>query len=563
MLERVFIKNFALVGSLDLRFEKGLVLLTGETGAGKSLLIGALSSLTGSRIESDLVLQRDEEAVVEATFSPPSEPLRHALSSMGIGTDGPLVIRRKLEKKGRNSAFVNGVAISLGQLKELAPGLIEINGQHQNMRLLDEKAHARILDAADEVKPSAGAVASLSEKVKKMLARYRLVLGKAGEMDARIASLEAEVAEISRVNPKEGEDEELRERRNILMNASRIIENLSSLRAAFSREEHSAVHLLKGALKNAEALSEFKPGWKAFAREIEAAKSALSEIGDEAEREAGDISFDPAELERTEERLFEIEKLKRRFGPGLGEVLSRLEASSKELQELRSMPLDREALNRELDDAFREYLSAAKKLSASRKRAAPELSRKICQALKPLAMEKARFEIAFDPRPADTPEDASEAGLEEAYFLFSANEGEPLKPLSKIASGGEMSRAALAILCSTESAGGPATVVFDEVDAGIGGRPAEKVGSYLSGLSAGKQIICITHLPQIAAFADQHIKVEKAAENGRTLVSARTLETMSGREEELARMLAGEKITESAVVHARELLKIAGSKKKR
>lgn len=562
MLERIFIRNFALVGELELEFEKGLVLLTGETGAGKSLLIGALSALLGARLDGDLILLRDEETSVEGAFSGFDSSFARDLNSMGITAGNSVTIRRKLDKKGKNSAFVNGCSVSLAQLKELAPRLLEINGQHQNVRLLDSSSHGEILDGAADIKPFAEAVAALSDRVKKAGARCRLVLGKAGEIDRRMQELLGETGEIAKIDPKEDEDEALRKRRNVLQNASKVTEDLHFIETALGQEEHSALSILKEALKKAGDLSEFESKWAALMKELDEARRTLAEIRDEAERDLSGLVFDPGELERVEERLFELEKLKRKFGPRLRDILDRFARSSEELAELRSLPLDSEAVKKELDAVFSEYIAAASALSEKRKSFAPVLSKKIENALKPLALEKARFAISFEPRQVREPQDATDKGFEDAFFIFSANEGEPMKQLSKIASGGEMSRTVLAILCSSGGSGGPDTVVFDEIDAGIGGRPAEKVGSYLSTLSKGRQIICITHLPQIAAFADQHIRVEKGVFAGRTLVSASPLRSESGRVDELARMLAGEKITESAKLHARELLKAACGKKK-
>lgn len=561
MLERLFISNFALVGELELEFEKGLILLTGETGAGKSLLMGALSSLLGARLDGDLIVLRDRETSVEGVFSGFDSSFADTLEAMGITAGSSVTIRRRLDKKGKNSAFVNGFSVTLTQLRELAPGLLEIHGQHQNVRLLDSSTHGEILDATPEIKPSAEAVAALSDRVKKACARCRLVLGKAGEIDRRIQELLSETGEIAKIAPKEDEDEDLRKKRNVLQNSSKVLEDLNLIQTALGQDGHSALSIMKDALKKAEELSEFQPKWAALAKELEEARRTLAEIRDEAERDISCFVFDPGELERVEERLFDLEKLKRKFGPKLRDVMERFARSSEELEDLKSLPLDSEAVKKELDAAFEEYLAAASSLSEKRKSFAPVLSKKIENALKPLALEKARFGVGFEHRPVREPQDATGKGLEEAFFLFSANEGEPMKPLSKIASGGEMSRTVLAVLCSSGGSGSPGTVVFDEIDSGIGGRPAEKVGSYLSSLSKGRQIICITHLPQIAAFADQHIRVEKGVLAGRTLVTASQLENEREREEELARMLAGEKITESAKLHARELMKAAGKKK--
>jgi DNA repair protein RecN (Recombination protein N) len=561
MLERLFVKNFALVGSLDLSFEKGLVLLTGETGAGKSLLIGALSSLLGSKIDSDMILLRDEETLVEGVFSGFDDAFGQTLDSMGISPGKSLTIRRKLEKKGRNTAFINGCSVPLNHLKELAPRLLEINGQHQNARLLDEASHAVILDSAKEIGPYAEKVSALSGQVKKLLGHYKLVLGKAGDVEKRIDLIKLEIAEIGKVDPKEREDEELRNKKNVLQNISKVMENLNGIQAALSQNEPSVLSLLKNITRNAEELSGFDGKWQALLKEIEGAKSTLTDIRDETEIEASNLSFDPMELEKIEERLYQIEKLKRKFGPLLQDVLDYYARVEGELRELKSLPADKEVIKRELDEAFERFQKSAGILSVKRTAFAGVLSKRIETALKPLALEKAKFKIDFYPRIIAQPEDVTEKGTEDAYFLFSANEGEPLKPLSKIASGGEISRTILAILCCADSGGAPDTVVFDEIDSGIGGRPAEKVGSYLSGLAKTRQIICITHLPQIAAFADQHIKVEKHFENGRTTVKALDLPKTEDRKEELARMLAGEKITDSAKAHAQELLRIAASKK--
>ncbi len=560
MLERLHVRNFALVGSLELEFENGLVLMTGETGAGKSLLIGALSSLLGSRMDSDLVVLRDEDAVIEGTFTNLDPSFAGALASMGIPASGQVTVRRKIEKRGRSAAFINGCAVSAGQLKELAHRLIEINGQHQSVRLLDESSHAAILDSAETVRQAAERVRELSERTRKLNDRYRLVQGKAGEIQRRLGTLREEIDEISRVAPAENEDEELGGKRKVMQNLSTVMENLSSIKALLGGEETSVLSLLKEASKKAGELSEYRPKWSALARELEATRSPLAEIRDEAEREASDMSFEPGELERIEERLYRLEKLKRKYGPLLRDVISRLESARAEMEELSSLPLDREAVRKELDESFREYLEAAADLSQKRRESAPLLGGRIESALRPLALEKARFQVGFSERKVAEPSDVSEKGLEEAYFLFSANEGEALKPLSKIASGGEMSRTVLAILTSAGAGGGPDTVVFDEIDSGIGGRPAEKVGRYLSRLARGKQIICVTHLAQIAAFADQHMVVEKLTACGRTNVAARVLQGRDAREEELARMIAGEKVTETAKAHARELLKASGEK---
>lgn len=556
MLLRLFVKNFALVKHLELNLNKNFVVLTGETGAGKSLLIGALSCLLGSKIDYSLLLKKNEECVIEGTFSLDS----CNLEQLGLPKDELLIIKRKFDENGKSLTFCNGETISLNKLRLISENLIEINGQHQGSKLLNEENHSKIIDSLKEVNPLSEEVVNLFREVKEQCKLLRLAEIKDSEIKKRIESIENDIAEIEKVNPKANEDESLKSRKKTLENRSIIIENLVSIVSKIKSNENSILSWLKEVIRNTETLSQYNPSWKELTKEIETVRTILNEIGSIAEKEIESLDFTPDELEKVQERLYQIEKLQRKFGPKLDDVISYYNSITYELKRLKTSTFDKFEIKKKVDDLFTNYLSKARELSNLREEIGKTFSSKVVNILKHLALEKGRFEVRFSPIKVEEPEDVSEKGLEEAYFLFSANQGEPLLPLSKIASGGELSRVMLAILSSVKPESNQRSIVFDEIDVGIGGKQAEKVGFYLYNLSLSNQVICVTHLPQIASYADQHIKIEKNDSLDKTIVSGRVL-SEEERAEEIGRMVAGEKITLSAVEYAKELLKIAAKKK--
>lgn len=558
MLLRLFVKNFALVKHLELDLSEKFVVLTGETGAGKSLLIGALSCLLGSKIDSSLLLKKNEECVIEGTFSFDS----YNIEQLSLSKSELLIIKRKFDKNGKSWAFCNGESVPLNKLKLISENLIEINGQHQGAKLLNEENHSKIIDSLKEVYPLSEEVANLFREVKEQCKLLKLAESKASEIKKRIESLESDIAEIEKVNPKENEDESLKNRKKTLENRSKIIENLVSMVSKIKSNENSILSWLKEVIKNAENLSQYNSSWKDLTKEIEISRTTLNEIANLADKEIESLDFTPDELEKIQDRLYQIEKLQRKFGPTLDDVISYYNSITSELKILKASTFDKFEIKKKVDELFDKYLSKAKELSILREEQGKNFSSNVVNILKHLALEKGRFEVKFSPIKIEEPEDVSEKGLEEAYFLFSANQGEPLLPLSRIASGGELSRVMLAILSSVKSDSNKRSIVFDEIDVGIGGKQAEKVGFYLYNLSLSNQVICVTHLPQIASYADQHIKIEKNDTLDRTIVSGRVL-SEEERAEEIGRMVAGEKITSSAVDHAKELLKIAEETKKR
>ncbi len=552
MLAWLRLRQFALIESLDLELQPGLCLMTGETGAGKSILVEAAALLTGRRADSELVRSGAEEAVIEGVFNENGATAGTILENFGVKQDGAIVIRRRVHRSGRSEATVNGAPVTLAQLRALGDALVEIHGQHQSQALLDEETHRRILDENRAVSKEAAGTARRYQELAEALAALREMKRSSAERERRLDTVRYQLEEIGRVDPKPGEEEELRVTRARLQNAGAIAQNAGDLASILQGAESSASALLAEARRRASELARFDREWEAYGRDMDQAAATLATIASEAERISASVTFDPQALERTEERLSALERLKRKYGPLMVEVLALREKLEAELRRLTSGPESEAEAQAKAEARWLLYLDAARRLSAERQRAANSLGEAVEKELRPLALDKARFAVTLRPVECGAPEEARAAGIEDVAFLFSANPGEPLKPLSKVASGGELSRTMLALLAAVRISGGPPTVIFDEVDAGIGGRPAEAVGRRLKALSSSRQVLCITHLPQIAAFADQHIRVEKSASRGRTSVKATCL-CETNRIEELARMLAGEVITKSALDHARSL----------
>jgi len=549
------LKDYALVDELVLEPGGKLCLLTGETGAGKSILVDAVGLLAGNRAETEMVRTGAEEAVIEGSFRPSLNAAEVAalMRSWDLGYEGELVIRRRIQRSGRNTVTLNGAAITLAQLRELGTLLVEIHGQNQSQTLLDEETHRRILDALPSVSPAADALRAACSDLSQALSRWRNLSRSEAERAQRLDLLRFQMEEIDRVAPRAGEEEELLASKSRLQNVERIAEAAASLHQILAEGDPCVRVLLSDATRWIETLREVDPDWGAYLADLRQAAGVLSSIASEAERTASTISFDPEALERTLQRLADLDRLKRKYGPSLDDLLAHRASIEEEAAQLSSVEATAEGARGRVETCFANYMRRALELSSARKAAAVEFGSAVEAELRPLAMERARFLVELVPRPVGRAEEATEAGLEEIHFLFSSNPGVPPKPLAKIASGGELSRTLLALLTATRQWMGTDTIIFDEVDAGIGGRPAERVGRRLRRLAEHHQVLCITHLPQIAAFAHQHITIEKVQTSRRTCVTARILGP-EDRERELARMLAGEKVQETALGHARALL---------
>jgi len=555
MIKLLRINNIALVPALELELGPGLTLLTGETGAGKSILIDALGLLLGDRASAELVRTGEERATVEAIFEAPRA--RGFLEGRGLPVEGDeLVVRREVQASGKGRATVNGALAPMGVLRDLAPLLAAIHGQHEPQGLLDPETHLDLLDEHAGL----GDRAELGEAYRRLrdveAALERLHRDRR-EAERRREMLEFQAAEIEKARPEPGEEEALRREKTLQANAGRLATLAGEAWGLLYEDEDAAVSRLGQVYRRVEELAGIDP---AFAPHLEARAAVLAQLEDLAlflrdYRETLQVS--PGRLDEIESRLAVVERLKKKYGATVEEVLAFGARCREELLALGTPEEQERSLQSQRAALAARYLERALAVSARRRAAAREMEKKVQAELKLLAMERTRFSVRLQPEavPADGGDPAgwTERGLEQAEFLLSPNPGEELRPLARIASGGELSRILLALesVATVDSRG--LTLVFDEVDAGIGGRVAEVVGRKLRAISRHHQVLCVTHLPQIASQADHHLAVRKRVERGRTVTEVRLL-SGDERVEEVARMLGGETVTDTARDHAREMV---------
>lgn len=553
MLRTLRIRQLAIVEDLSIEFGPGLNLLTGETGAGKSIVVDALGLAAGGRAEAGLVRTGSERAVVEAGFDVEDAALRDALFERGIDLeDGMLVVRREIAASGGGRAFVNGSPATVGLLREVLARLLELHGQHESQRLLTPDQHLPLLDAfgkleaeREAVMAAAQAAASAQQHVQDLEARRR-------DREARRSLLAARVREIEGVAPVVGERDALDAERRLLANATRVAALLEESADLLWEGEPSAVGLLAQAGRRTGELSAFSPELEEMASRLEAARVELQDLGTALSAWRARVDADPARLEEVEARRAALDRLLLHHGPDEAAALSTLEEAAAELRSLAGLDDDAARAAAEVEAAALRYRRAAAVLTEAREKAAAALGPAIDGQLRSLAMPRAKVSIAFAPARAPL----SPSGAERAEFLLAPNPGEEARPLARIASGGELSRVMLALHVVLEGAGLARTVVFDEVDVGIDGAVADAVGARLARLAARRQVLCVTHLPQVAAYADRHYHVRKRVEGGRTRADVRTLEGKE-RVDELARMLGGKTVTEASRRHAADLLAAA------
>jgi DNA repair protein RecN (Recombination protein N) len=534
--------------------------LTGETGAGKSIVLGALALLAGSRASQDVIREGAEEAVVEAVFRVEGDAaLIRRLARLGIEpSDGALVVRRSVARNGRGRVRVGGELVPVATLAELFRGRLEISSQHESQELLRTEAHARLLDAAGGLAPLCSKVAEGFEGLR-AVDREIAQLGEQREERARREDfLKYQVNEIDEAKLKPGEFADLQAEKARLGNSERLrgeAEHAVALLAPDPArgEVYGALDPLAEAVRRLETLAEIDPGLTLLAERLAAARAEVEDAAQDLSVYAADVEADPARLAEAEERLDHLERLRRKYGVDEDAISAFREEAAGELaalsgseDRLAELQLDRvriaETLTRD-----------AERLSAGRRRAAARLASAVEDQLHGLAMPDARFEVGLEPVTPPEGVPCSSGGAEAPEFRFCANLGEPLQPLRRVVSGGELSRVFLALKCALRKAGEARVLVFDEVDAGIGGRVADQVGRLLSDLARDHQVLCITHLPQIAAGADLHFRVDKRKRAGRTVAGVQWLEP-AARIEEIARMAGGATVSDATRRHARELL---------
>ncbi len=566
MLSELRIRNLAVIEEVTVPFGPGFNVLTGETGAGKSIVIDALLLVVGSRAQPDLIRTTAEAAFIEASFElAPDSPVGAILEGAGHGLrDGQLVIKRELVRSGRHRVFVNDAPATVGLLERLGEALVELHGQHEHQRLMEPGRQLLLLDRFADCEERRGRVADLVgrwEQARREIATLR----EEGREQARQEEIHRfQLSEIDAVRPREGEEEELRTERRRLQHAERIAAGLHEVLALLYDDGQSASARLRRAGTLLRDLSAFDPQLGAPTEALGEAEAYLGDAVARARVQRDRAAFDPARMEEIDERLDALARLKRKYGETVEAVRAYREEVAGRLQRLArhdDLVADAEA---RLQALGQEAASEALALSGAREEAAARLERLIQKELRGLGMEHARFRAAVGHEPVEPGELACGAGrwrvglrgADAVEFLLSANPGEELKPLAKVVSGGELSRTMLAIKTVLAAADQMPTMVFDEVDAGIGGRVADVVGQTLRRTASGRQVLCVSHLATIAAHADHHLVVEKRVVRGTTRTTV-VAPDAAGRVEELARMLGGERITDATRRHARELVREA------
>jgi len=556
MLLELRIKNFAIIDILNLSFSKGFNILTGETGAGKSIILNAVHLLLGDKATEEWIRSSEEEASVEALFNisenlEVQEKIKEKAPPLsGVGEEDSLLIRRVISRSGRGKVFINGNLATLGVLLEFGEGLLSIYGQHEHQSLQRVETHIDILDEfggllglREAFQKQYQELVSLSEELEKIQAEK--------ERRARERELMAfQSKEIEGSGIQIGEEESLKEERTLLTHAKKLMDFSRVAEETLYSEQGSMIEKIQKILNQGREMAAIDPSLSQPLKALEATLIQLEEIALVMRDYSRRVEMNPMRLDEIESRLEEIDRLKRKYGSTVKEVLSFKQRAD---EALRSFRTDEERLSQlegRLEPLRQAVIGLGKKLSGERKRVALELKKSIERELNSLGMKKTIFEIHIDPLPL------SLKGVDRVEFLISPNVGEEVKPLAKIASGGELSRIMLAMKRILAKVGGRQVLIFDEVDSGIGGAMAEVVGKKLRELSRHHQVICVTHLPQIACFADQHYSVKKEVKSGRTL----TLVDQLDREsivDEIARMLGGVKVTEKTRAHAKEMIEHA------
>jgi len=551
MLQFLNISNIALIDDMQVEFEGGLNLLTGETGSGKSIIVDALGVLIGGRFTNELIKTGAERASIEGLFFVTSNPdLETILENAGLRATNELIIRRELSATGRNKIFINNQLATQSLLRDLRPYLVDIHGQGDQQTLFNPETHLEILDAFAGNSSLRGEVAEAYQKWNAVRRELDSLRHDEAEKFQLVDTLKFQIAELERAQLSIGEDERLEEERRRLANVEKLTALCQSSYSRIYEDDSAAITRVRQGLKDVEELAEYDASFRDYLEPLESARAVLEDLSFTLRDFADRLEFSPARLAEIEDRLAELSRLKRKYGGSITAALEHLARAEDRLRQIETSDERERELNAALGLARDRYLELAGKLHKERVRAAKKFEQAVEKGIAEVAIDNARFQVQV----SDDVETAGQKGIDHTEFYFSANAGENVKPLARVASGGEASRLMLVLKTVANGSQFPRTIVFDEIDTGIGGRVSEAVGLKLKKLSQTNQVLCVTHQPQIARFADSHLVVQKEALKGRTQVSVGRLDK-AGRVEELARMLTGAEITDSARRHARELLK--------
>ena len=547
MLRFLRIRNLAVIEAVEVEFDRGFNVLTGETGAGKSILVEAVGLLLGARASSDLVRTGEAQASIEAIFEEPSP---------GGGSPRELIVRREITSQGRSRSFINGALATAGALRDLSARLVELHGQHEHQALLDPATHLPVLDQFADVDELAEKVARAWSSVRTLREQLERSRMDAREKAARLDLIAFQLGEIEKAAPKAGEDEELAATKQVLASAERIQRLCGEGYATLYESDEAVLAGLGAVWKRVGELATIDPQFLPYVEARDGIKSQLEDLAMFLRSYADGVDASPGRLQEVEDRLALLERLKKKYGPALQDVIEKGVALRRERDLLAGDGERAEDLQVSLDAAAKAFLDVAGRLSTRRRDAAKGFARDLEGLLAELAMARTRFEVRFNERPL-AEADWSERGIDQAEFFVSPNLGEDLRPLARIVSGGELSRVMLALKTLASGGADGKTLIFDEVDAGIGGRVADVVGVRLATLGRRFQVLCITHLAQIAARGATQFRIEKQVRGARTVTLVDRLNEEE-RVDEVARMIGGASITEGVRASAREL--IAGAK---
>lgn len=551
MLELLHIENIAIIEAADIEFAPGFNALTGETGAGKSIVIDSLSAVLGQRTSRELIRTGADKAFVSAAFSGVAPELAEELG-IQPEADGTLLLQREIQTDGKNVCRVNGRPVTVSQLRALGARLLNIHGQHDGQQLLDEEQHIVYLDSFGKTEKLKETYTVKYKRFTDIRRQIQSLQMDEAEKARRVDTLKYQIEELRRAKLKPGEEEELTARRGMLRNAEKFLDAVAGADYALNGDDSGggALSALRQAQDALGAVRHLDDGFGQLYERLSEAYSEVYDIAATVEDKRGELDVSPGELDRVEGRMDQLYRLKKKYGATVEDMLDYLERCQTELAQIEDAGDTLERLEQELSRAEKETRQAAQALSDARGAAAERLTEQILAELQQLDMGKIRFAVDFAEKPLDGD------GMDAVRFLMSANTGEALRPIHKIASGGELARIMLAMKNVLSEQDHVGTMVFDEVDTGVSGRAAQKVAEKMARISRSKQVLCVTHLPQLAAMADTHFSVEKGEKNGRTYTEVRRLEREQ-RRQELARLTGGSHVSQTMLDGAEELLEQA------
>ncbi len=557
MLTHLRITNFALLEEVELDLEKGLSFLTGETGAGKSIFIDAICRLLGSRASQDDVRAGESKAILEAIFDSLPASAVSLLSEWQIDPEEEgLILRREIHSSGRSRMLINNCSVTLQQLRQLAPYLVDLYGQNEHQTLLDIESQRKLYDRCTGIEPRVQQLALVASEISALQKEWRTLREREQQRQRNIDILKYQIKEIEEIHPSEEEEAELQSRKVLLQNSEKIHSSCEALLQVILEKDDSLISQLKEVKKSVDDLSRYRQDLSSFSSRMNEWQEEISELVHHIDTLRRGLDFEESSIDQTEIRLESFQRLKKKYGPSIQNVLEHLNRSKTELQSDLNIEEREEQLLHDIHRIVEKYQILAEEVSKARSESAPTFENQVEKELQQVALEKCRFRLAFQKEsPSGSSEmesDYSPHGLENIAFEIEPNPGEGFRDLSKIASGGELSRLMLALKVVSQNAREERTLIFDEIDSGIGGRIAYQVGERLKRLSRLAQVLCVTHLAQVAAFGDHHYQVQKTVKQDRTTTIVSNLDERR-RIEELARMISGSEVTETALRHAREL----------